>query len=144
MHASIRQTKESGIYDNWLKVYSQEPEAVAKALAEYSKGKLEHFVGLFVICGAFLAVALLLFLCESSFLLSKRCNAETTSKADVNVTAQDVLRLLTDTDVTASSYFRRRMSILHVVWAGMLAGNATNTMPKALNKAALQHSPNID
>lgn len=153
---SIRQTKESGIYELWVKVYSKEPETLKKAMVEYSQGKLEHFLGVFVICGAFLVVALLVFLFESLLLLGKKCNAKTNIEAADNDTAQGVFRLLTANDDTCSSYYRRRMSILDEVRFGIPTATpstssnimaavrpAANAMPLAL-KSRLRHSPSID
>lgn len=92
-------------------------------------------MGVFVICGALLAVALLVFLCESLVLLGKKCNGDTTTEADDNDTARDVLRLLTTTEDACSSYYRRRMNILDVAWTGMTAET-----PSTSNTVAVVHS----
>lgn len=133
MHASIRQTKESGIYEHWVKAYSKERLLPPKPSAEYEQGEAINFAGLFIISVAGLAAATLIFFIESTVLVKRKRQSSTTVATEtVNGEPSEmmasVVSVLSEAKVAGSSYYRRRMSILDVVWAGQLAEPSDSTV----------------
>lgn len=57
--------QESGIYQNWLALFNtRKVKEINKEFMAYKSAKIEHFLGLFVICSSLMILALFVFIVE--------------------------------------------------------------------------------